>query len=40
MNDSNDDEPKQKGGSCPGRRVNKEYLAKMYDSLLFKDYVL
>ena len=35
----NDDEPKQRGGSRPGRRANKKRLAKMYDTLLFKDYL-
>ena len=33
-----DDEPKQRGGSRPGRRANKERLVEMYDVLLFKDY--
>ena len=33
-----DDEPKQRGGSRPGRRANKEPLAEMYDVLLFEDY--
>ena len=37
-NVSSDDEPKQRGGSRPGRRANKERLAEMYDALLFKDY--
>ena len=37
-NVSSDDEPKQRGGSRPGRRANKERLADMYDALLFKYY--
>ena len=33
-----DDEPKQWGGSHPGRRANKECFAKIYDVFLFEDY--
>lgn len=35
---SSEEETKQRGGSRPGRRANKEQRAEFYDNLLYDDY--